>query len=50
MAGQTFAYNAPGHAANGLIAHLFAIHNATHGTLDEQVLLQTLQGERERHM
>lgn len=47
VAGQALANNAPGHAANGLIAHLFTVYDATDGTLNEQILLQ--ERERERH-
>lgn len=45
MAGQALADNAPGHAANGLVAHLLAIDDATDGTLNEQVLLQEIERE-----
>lgn len=45
MAGQALADNAPGHAANGLVAHLLAIYDATDGTLNEQVLLQEIERE-----
>lgn len=48
VAGQALANNAPGHAANGLVAHLLAVYDATDGTLNEQILLQ--ERERERMM
>lgn len=48
VAGQALANNAPGHAANGLVAHLLAVYDATDGTLNEQILLQERHRERER--
>lgn len=47
VAGQALANNAPGHAANGLIAHLFTVYDATDGTLNEQILLQEREREKD---